>query len=288
MLSQLHRLKHKGNPSGNNVEKELTCPKCGDVFDEWQELMDHVEEHGRPTEKCRSCDEWFDNLDAHLRLGNCRSSAQLECSSSPDTTDAGLLRSSSTNNKSSSEHYPCQDCGKEFEHKSDLSEHQKTHLNLTFIKSFTCHECGMRFTTEALHQLHVLQHGSIVGVGMRHPRERRCPHCNKSCKTLRELVEHVDQHGRTTDKCSECNRWFGHLPGHVRRNHSSSAMEDNLVVYRESSPEILQAPSIVIAHEKDRGLDEAKDVGESGHESSSDESLYTPDSDASSETSASS
>ncbi|XP_055334240.1 uncharacterized protein LOC129585549 [Paramacrobiotus metropolitanus] len=222
MLSQLHGLRHRWKPSGNNVERELTCPKCGDMFDKWEELMDHVEEHGRPTEKCRICDQRFENLDAHLRLGNCGPFSQLECSSDLDAGRAGLMRSSSTNHKSSSEHYLCQDCGKEFEHQSGLAEHQKKHLNLTFNKSFTCDGCGMRFATESLRQVHILQHGNIVSIGNQHPRERRCPHCNKSFKNLRELVVHVDEHGRTTDKCSHCNRWFGHLPGHMRLNHPAS------------------------------------------------------------------
>ncbi|XP_055334100.1 uncharacterized protein LOC129585452 isoform X2 [Paramacrobiotus metropolitanus] len=238
MVSRLHRLKHTPDPNDAAMGNDVTCPKCGDTFDNCAGLLDHVEEHGRPTEKCRVCCQWFDNLAEHLRRGQCGSSLQLECFSS-DNGDTALLGSSSRVNSNGSRHCRCQDCGQEFEHPSALSEHQSKHLNLTFINSFTCDECGMRFTTEALHGLHVLKHRNADSSGSRKRREQgtqRCPHCNKPFDKLQKLVDHVDKHGRTTDKCSPCNRWFGHLPGHMRRHHTGllSVVSDSVNAQKQS------------------------------------------------------
>ncbi|XP_073536701.1 uncharacterized protein [Phyllobates terribilis] len=133
--------------------------------------------------------------------------------------------------------YSCSECGKCFNHKSDLVTHRQIH---TAEKPFSCSECGKYFKWKSSFVEHQRTHTgekpfscSVCGkcfsqrsVLIRHHRLHTgekpflCSECGKSFKQKAVLVAHQRSHiGEKPFSCSECGKCFtqkSHVAIHQR------------------------------------------------------------------------
>nr|XP_004671889.3 zinc finger protein 134 [Jaculus jaculus] len=111
-------------------------------------------------------------------------------------------------------HYKCSECGKGFNRKDTLVQHQRIHSG---EKPYECSECGKAFSRKAT----LLQHHRI------HTGERpyECGECGKAFSRKDNLTQHKRVHtGEMPYKCSECGKHFSHHSNLVvhQRVHSGS------------------------------------------------------------------
>ncbi|XP_073536632.1 uncharacterized protein [Phyllobates terribilis] len=105
--------------------------------------------------------------------------------------------------------YSCSECGKCFNHKSQLVSHQIIH---TDEKPYSCSDCGKCFKNKS----NLVTHQQI------HTGERpySCSECGKSFKQKTVLVAHQRSHtGEKPFSCSECGKCFtqkSNLASHQR------------------------------------------------------------------------
>ncbi|XP_075207525.1 uncharacterized protein LOC142312469 [Anomaloglossus baeobatrachus] len=98
------------------------------------------------------------------------------------------------------EQYSCSQCGKYFNHESDLVTHQRTHRA---EKLYSCSECGKCFNYES----NLSRHQQI------HKAEKpySCSECGKCFNRKSVLVEHQRIHtGEKPYACSECGKCFNY------------------------------------------------------------------------------
>ncbi|XP_077111813.1 uncharacterized protein LOC143767392 [Ranitomeya variabilis] len=94
--------------------------------------------------------------------------------------------------------YPCSECGKRFNQKSDLVRHHRIHGGL---KPFSCSECGRCYINKS----HLLRHQRS------HSGEKpfSCSQCGKCFNQKSYLARHQRSHtGEKPFSCSECGKCF--------------------------------------------------------------------------------
>ena len=130
------RKTHMRNRHSEGGALQLTCEECGKMFRHAGSLNIHVEHAHRSWEPspCPQCGMPVRYLKNHMR------------------------RKHSTIRK-----YGCEECGKRFKTKSDLTKHQKSHLpadirlllNEKQKEKNQCHDCGQGFTDSTKLRRHV-------------------------------------------------------------------------------------------------------------------------------------
>ncbi|XP_077112587.1 uncharacterized protein LOC143767937 [Ranitomeya variabilis] len=94
--------------------------------------------------------------------------------------------------------FSCSECGKYFNTKTHLENHQRTH---TGEKPFSCSECGKCFNTKAYLYTHKIAHTG--------EKPFSCSECGKCFNRKELLVKHQRTHtGEKPFSCSECGKCF--------------------------------------------------------------------------------
>ncbi|XP_059617687.1 zinc finger protein 616-like [Phlebotomus argentipes] len=90
--------------------------------------------------------------------------------------------------------YPCPHCGKKF----GAKENMQTHIRIIHIgsKTFICEECGKTFRKKCQLTAHQITHSD--------DRTFQCSFCPKKFKDRLALKRHEDIHGDTIYECKEC------------------------------------------------------------------------------------
>ncbi|XP_051819196.1 zinc finger protein 398 [Antechinus flavipes] len=108
--------------------------------------------------------------------------------------------------------FPCRRCGKNFNQKEMLMDHQSSHAG---ERPFACAQCPKRFAQQANLSNHARVHTT--------ERAHTCPHCSKSFVHPSRLTYHLRVHsGERPFPCPECPKRFtdqSRLTSH-RRGHS--------------------------------------------------------------------
>uniref|UniRef100_A0A8C5HTN7 C2H2-type domain-containing protein n=1 Tax=Gouania willdenowi TaxID=441366 RepID=A0A8C5HTN7_GOUWI len=104
--------------------------------------------------------------------------------------------------------FSCDECGKAFNHNSNLITHKVIH---TGVKKFKCDECGEAFTFKQSLKRHQLIHSG--------EKPHTCDECGKAFTRKCHLLVHQCIHRQSKlYKCEECGKSFsqsGHLSQHV-------------------------------------------------------------------------
>ncbi|XP_039736499.1 zinc finger protein 547-like isoform X1 [Pteropus medius] len=94
--------------------------------------------------------------------------------------------------------YKCTQCGKGFNRKQILVQHQKIHSG---IRPYECNKCGMAF----IRKFHLVQHQKI------HTGEKpfKCSECGKAFRYKSTFISHQRVHtGLSSYECSKCGEFF--------------------------------------------------------------------------------
>ncbi|XP_044729726.1 zinc finger protein 58-like [Chrysoperla carnea] len=170
----------------NNIELKTKwkCKKCKQYFHSAYILQKHCKAiHGIKNigQVCTVCDEMFDDN---------------------DTYEDHFKTVHGISSKKTGPFYKCEECSKQFNHKSNYLVHTLIHSG---IKPFACKDCGKKF--------HLKQ--NLVGHSLTHlesRKELKCTHCDKVCKTQyildRHLKTHIPEYERYKYKCEVCSRKF--------------------------------------------------------------------------------
>ncbi|KAK1151864.1 hypothetical protein AOXY_G32229 [Acipenser oxyrinchus oxyrinchus] len=105
--------------------------------------------------------------------------------------------------------FSCQICGKGFQYRSKLAEHQRHHDT---ERPFSCGDCGRRFVQESQLQQHRLSHAPKNPEKKKEEEKEKpyqCHTCDKRFQRKSNLTVHQKSHvGPTLYECTECGGGF--------------------------------------------------------------------------------
>ena len=163
-------------------------------------IFEEEQEDGKFVDTAES----FSNVE-HILLED-KGEKEVEC----QTTSSKVFsfNCSKVDNKKK---FSCFKCAKQFNRRSNLEEHERTH---TGAKPFNCSLCDKKFRTSR----HLSRHEKV------HTGDKpfSCPRCDKTFKTSCDRKSHERIHtGVKPFSCSKCNKKFTQ-PGNLKvheRNH---------------------------------------------------------------------
>ncbi|XP_055334243.1 uncharacterized protein LOC129585551, partial [Paramacrobiotus metropolitanus] len=214
-VCDLHRRQHadKGAMNDYRVDGD-ECPQCGESFQEFAALMAHVDSHGRRTDMCPVCGRWYAAVKQHIRRDHPDNYAESTAQENPGSDPPGTKEPDG---------YRCYKCGKMLPSRRSYDLHLKAHrIKEARFSSVTCNECGLRFISEVLCQLHKLRHDNDGCSNMELRNTKSCPECQEEFEEVELLADHVAAHGKATSKCPVCSCWFSQLRMHVQHEHPDS------------------------------------------------------------------
>ncbi|XP_060927869.1 zinc finger protein 260-like [Limanda limanda] len=111
--------------------------------------------------------------------------------------------------KTEKKSFSCSECGQRFSHRSSLYNHMMIH---TGEKPFSCAECGKTFSKRGNLNTHMMTHTG--------EKPFSCSECGERCSHRGDLNSHMRLHtGEKPFSCSECGKRFTHkcsLNAHMR------------------------------------------------------------------------
>lgn len=169
-----------GRPSKINETRIFKCKHCDEVFANRSNYNKHVLtlRNGKPF-FCRTCIKGFDfrgDLIMHKRQNR-------DCKSPPREKK-----------------YLCTYCGKYFEKKDSLRQHNRVH---TRERPFECSQCNRAFVNKGTLKDHMNSH-----LGLK-PYVCQVPECGKAFRLACTLKQHkMNVHEPPTFKCTFCDKMF--------------------------------------------------------------------------------
>ncbi|KAI0228679.1 hypothetical protein LSAT2_020863 [Lamellibrachia satsuma] len=181
----------------------LKCPICRISFSDSMKLANH-RLHDAPVRVFRA---WQDGLDQSQDITELETDPPEDEAdhSTTSETDAVKTEFKVEATPASKDGFLCTECGKEFEKKSQLKTHSKTH-----VMPLTCPVCARPCKSRSKLRRHQLTHTK--------EKPYFCKECGKSFQLNESLVIHSRLHtGERPFKCCICNQGFRDKS--VMRNH---------------------------------------------------------------------
>ena len=162
-------------------EMKFQCPECESQFDNWLDLVQHVDVHGLPRLERVEIGE--DEPNEEEIIGN---KHKCELCYKTFATEERLSRHMAVHGTEELKPLPCNDCGKRFLTNSALAGHAKIHSvqNQTQKSgSYDCPICGQIFS----HVVNLKEHVHIHCINGQYG----CPHCSKVANILRLKINEL-------------------------------------------------------------------------------------------------
>ncbi|KAK3864121.1 hypothetical protein Pcinc_030169 [Petrolisthes cinctipes] len=261
-------------------EVEQRCDKCGAVFRSVQALNRHAAIHGPPPHSCSSCNRSYyrkESLDRHV----CCCEAELKKQKTKDQSFPCHLCGSvlatkyrlsthlvSAHGEGGGHQLMCEVCGKGFQRRDLLREHQAVHSPPTH----PCPTCHKLFKTRKSLDVHLLIHLDI--------KRFACKYCNKRFHQKVQLGRHERSHlPRGLVKCQYCATQCSstadlkaHLLSHTILETSGTKLHNHQSVFTIKKEEPVTNETLVSLGQgaDDQSLPEKERLGLKGDKNSKD------------------
>ncbi|XP_041664431.1 gastrula zinc finger protein XlCGF57.1-like [Cheilinus undulatus] len=187
--------------------------KCPTMYHLGLDSMERVKDQGPKTDDklhcCSECGKIFKNevnLTGHMRIHTRKKPLDYAKGGGSSSIEVNLPQHISHMVEKS---FSCTECGKRYSHKSRLTYHLRSH---TGEKPFSCPECGKQFRCKRNLTEHLRIHTGEIPFS--------CSVCGKGFIRKENLTQHMFIHTREKSfGCSECGKKFrlkGHLRQHVK------------------------------------------------------------------------